>query len=495
MAFGNGARRWRPRPWATVITVAACVVILAWNYVGSSDGEGESIHPRLIARVIDRELLAREAMGDGLWGRGMGWWLGLLGEEELVEALAAYERAASGWSVWEVAGEDAGFWDDLSMAVAAWRLGEGEQAERLAEFVRNYPGWEELPTFAPGVVWEGERGVWWREIWVDNLRAFEGRRDMLPHQLLEGYEGLFGEPLPEDLAAVRQEQLEVKAVRQWAMGLCSLVVVLVVLVVVLQWCIPRWRWRVVRVREVRMLAGAGVWRAAGAGARGEVAGFCLVMIVAIVGHGALELVVGEGDARWAAESVLDHVNWALFLLVPAAVAILLLFPGWRAAWRGLLARPLGAWSGWWRLVLVVLAISWAGNGLLYLMAGEGVSDWVGDVLEDGMLAPGWEGWLAFGGSAFVAVVAAPIGEEILYRGILFGGMRRKLGVVGAAVVVNLIFAASHYYSFLGFCSVMLDGLLFTYLYWRTGSLWAPILMHAGFNLFAVVPTWLSYGVL
>ncbi len=81
---------------------------------------------------------------------------------------------------------------------------------------------------------------------------------------------------------------------------------------------------------------------------------------------------------------------------------------------------------------------------------------------------------------FMAVVVAPISEEIIFRGYLFGVARKYVGFWPAALVVSLLFAAFHLH-LPALPGLFLLAMAFTLIYERAGSLWAPILMHAAFN--------------
>ena len=83
--------------------------------------------------------------------------------------------------------------------------------------------------------------------------------------------------------------------------------------------------------------------------------------------------------------------------------------------------------------------------------------------------------------AFIAVVLAPIGEEILFRGFLYGGLSRKMNAFAAMAISSLVFAVSHQYSLTGLVFVFIYGLVFCWLYKRTGSLWPGILAHGLYN--------------
>ena len=94
----------------------------------------------------------------------------------------------------------------------------------------------------------------------------------------------------------------------------------------------------------------------------------------------------------------------------------------------------------------------------------------------------------------VAVLVAPFCEEILYRGFVFGALRRKIPPISAALVSSAIFATVHWYSLTGWCVVFLMGLLFCWLFQRTNSLWPGVLAHAIYNLAVVcyVQAWFSF---
>lgn len=81
---------------------------------------------------------------------------------------------------------------------------------------------------------------------------------------------------------------------------------------------------------------------------------------------------------------------------------------------------------------------------------------------------------------FMAVIAAPISEEIIFRGYLYPVAKRFSGTVPAAIFSALIFAAIHYHV-IALIPLMCLGLLFVIVYEWTGSLLAPIAAHILFN--------------
>ena len=83
--------------------------------------------------------------------------------------------------------------------------------------------------------------------------------------------------------------------------------------------------------------------------------------------------------------------------------------------------------------------------------------------------------------AYLAVVAAaPLGEELIFRGILFRLARDRWDWIRAAVLTGLFFGVAHWQPWNLFGLVAL-GLVLAILYHGTRSLLAPIMAHATYN--------------
>lgn len=80
------------------------------------------------------------------------------------------------------------------------------------------------------------------------------------------------------------------------------------------------------------------------------------------------------------------------------------------------------------------------------------------------------------------VVFAPVFEEIAFRGLLFGLLRRRFSLAPAAVISAGIFALAHGYGVLGFASVLWSGLVWAWAYEKTGSLVPGMVAHGLNNL-------------
>jgi membrane protease YdiL (CAAX protease family) len=81
------------------------------------------------------------------------------------------------------------------------------------------------------------------------------------------------------------------------------------------------------------------------------------------------------------------------------------------------------------------------------------------------------------------VIAAPIGEEVFYRGFLFGGLRSRFGFWTAALLSAGLFGLSHATDGPVLIPLLtVFGVAQALLYERRRSLVAPIAAHAMFNL-------------
>lgn len=94
---------------------------------------------------------------------------------------------------------------------------------------------------------------------------------------------------------------------------------------------------------------------------------------------------------------------------------------------------------------------------------------------------------------FGAVVVAPVVEEIFFRGFLFAGLRQRYGWPRAAVLSGALFAVVHL-QLTAIAPIFLLGLIFAFLYERSGSIWPAVLMHVSSNALALGATYLILQV-
>jgi membrane protease YdiL (CAAX protease family) len=85
----------------------------------------------------------------------------------------------------------------------------------------------------------------------------------------------------------------------------------------------------------------------------------------------------------------------------------------------------------------------------------------------------------------MAVIVAPVAEEMIFRGYFYGVIRRYGGRIPAILISSLLFAAIHVH-LPSFPGLFLLAVTLCFLYERTGSLWSNITMHAAFNASTII---------
>ncbi len=93
------------------------------------------------------------------------------------------------------------------------------------------------------------------------------------------------------------------------------------------------------------------------------------------------------------------------------------------------------------------------------------------------------------------VIAAPLSEEIFFRGFLFYGIQKTaLGSVGAILLPSLIWTFLHIqYDVFSLTMVFALGVLLGYARWRSRSVYIPIAMHGLMNFIASAEVMLQIG--
>jgi uncharacterized protein len=99
-----------------------------------------------------------------------------------------------------------------------------------------------------------------------------------------------------------------------------------------------------------------------------------------------------------------------------------------------------------------------------------------------------EGWLP--PLLLAAVIVAPAGEEVVFRGFLFRGwVRSPRAVWPAIVVISVLWAALHVqYDWTGILQIFLIGLFLGWIRWRSDSLLLTFFLHALFNVEGTLET-------
>ncbi|SFP74997.1 CPBP family intramembrane glutamic endopeptidase [Hymenobacter arizonensis] len=151
--------------------------------------------------------------------------------------------------------------------------------------------------------------------------------------------------------------------------------------------------------------------------------------------------------------------------------LLLMFLRWMAGNRWQPLRLQGQEQAWLyaALPVLVLAMMLVRSPLAFLP----LPSWISSSFEEQMKTP-----IAL---ALSIVVAAPVFEELLWRGVVLAGLLKNMRPKSAIVWSALIFGVFHL-DFAQGVRAALAGLLLGWLYYRTRSLWLCMALHALNNL-------------
>jgi membrane protease YdiL (CAAX protease family) len=92
-----------------------------------------------------------------------------------------------------------------------------------------------------------------------------------------------------------------------------------------------------------------------------------------------------------------------------------------------------------------------------------------------------------------AAIAGPIVEELFFRGLMYGAVRKHLGIFWATIITASLFAALHAHA-VGFLPIMVLGILLAYLYEKTGTLVSSITVHILHNFGMILLVFLAKSV-
>ncbi len=90
-------------------------------------------------------------------------------------------------------------------------------------------------------------------------------------------------------------------------------------------------------------------------------------------------------------------------------------------------------------------------------------------------------------------VVVPIGEEIFFRGFIYGGLRKRWGIIVATLGSAAFFSAAHMQVVHGL-PIFILGLVLALVYERSRSLVPTVVAHALNNIIAIVSIWQGWGL-
>jgi membrane protease YdiL (CAAX protease family) len=181
----------------------------------------------------------------------------------------------------------------------------------------------------------------------------------------------------------------------------------------------------------------------------------------------------NGDLSTAANVVVQLATALGFLLVPIAIA-----SRWGESSVGEALRRLGVRS------FRPSALKWMLAAIgAYLVVAALYAALFGSPRQEDIA----ESFGALPVQILLIVIAAPVSEEICFRGMLFGGLRKRLPRLAAALISALIFGGLH--ALTGISAVpplIAFGFILALLYEKTGSIVPGILLHMLNNSIALI---------
>lgn len=224
----------------------------------------------------------------------------------------------------------------------------------------------------------------------------------------------------------------------------------------------------------------GFWGTTGLGAL-VLAVFSLIQI--LVFFVFPEAILGEQSGASLAELVTNGQLLAVSTCVTGVLCPLLILLLARVR-QGIGVREyLGLLLLSWRTVLawlgIGIAVVAATDGIMLILGREIVPEFMIDIYSTATNLPLF--WIAL-------VIAAPLFEEFLFRGFLFGGwLNTRLRVTGTILLTSALWTLIHVqYDVVQLLVVFIFGIVLGLARHRTGSLIAPLVIHGAINLVALL---------
>ena len=439
--------------------------ITAWSHFTSRPVHDLDFPVHTALRVVERTMEAREGARDATWPERALLWLSGDSPDDPPTELADIYRDALSATEREPATNNYSSWIQAHLIVL---LGEAGATNDLTAELRNYEHRWPDTDFAPAV----------RFAYLGDDRALAGRNaEQAPNYLSEGWtrdrftarlaarEGRAGEAAHIDTEMrARGQRLRWRAM--WCEGTILVLAFGGVAVTVFS----------LFKSGLRLSAGPdatlGPWPFRdgwGAAFAGFVCGAGLATALSLPGW------------RWA-DWVVRHLH-SLFMFAPV---LLFLTPLLLRPWALSFGKQFGLAARHCAFTTIAgggLALVGLGFACFLLVmtvsAAAGVEgNWTEGISED-----------LLHGTTFVRAVTllnmavvAPVFEELVFRGILYGTLRSRFSVLPAALISSALFGLGHFYSLPGLVDVTWFGFVSALIYERTRSLAPCMAGHMLMNL-------------
>jgi len=206
----------------------------------------------------------------------------------------------------------------------------------------------------------------------------------------------------------------------------------------------------------------------------------VVMLLAVLFCGAIAIVIAQHTATFSHLHPSELANEPRVLIPAQLVAYLLLLA---AIWRLFVHHRIGffralSWNfpqRWTRFVIAGVALAVVVQLAAHLLPTRP------ELPIDKMMRTPLDAWLLAG----FGVLVAPFVEEILFRGLLFPALARRIGAAMSLVATSVFFGGIHAQQLAGAWAqvalIVLVGAVLTAIRWRYHSLASSTLVHVGYN--------------
>lgn len=123
------------------------------------------------------------------------------------------------------------------------------------------------------------------------------------------------------------------------------------------------------------------------------------------------------------------------------------------------------------------------NFLMKVLEGTAILESAKELMQNAFNAQGAVQGIVL---LLVVVVGAPLVEELLFRGVLYEELENIVSTKSTIILTALIFGLYHF-NILQTPNTIIMGLVLAYVYHKTKSIKAPIIIHATNNLLATIP--------
>ncbi|MFE4332484.1 CPBP family intramembrane glutamic endopeptidase [Streptomyces sp. NPDC056831] len=198
-------------------------------------------------------------------------------------------------------------------------------------------------------------------------------------------------------------------------------------------------------------------------------GWCTLVPFVVV---AVYLAIGTGAVLLIGEPIVATAVLGMLVVVLVG-AVRILRPQWLAH------APVPQAPRFGRTVL--------GCAVLAFLAGQSLALWIYVTAGSAGFDESNQTRHAAGALAtlLLTMVAAPAGEEALFRGLIYPLLRKRVGILVSTLVTAVVFGLLHGNA-VQFASSLPMAVLLALVYEGTRALWPCVLLHLGFNLAAAL---------